>query len=241
MKVKIPILTREEKDVLVLASVHPSRQYLSNAEIGRHLNISETRVKTLIHQACVKLKAHNRLEAVFFALLRREIKLNDVYTIDEIAEIFRAMCPDMFEKIIKLVSEEIECDYPLEEDEQILNADSDDNRQDRILTNSERDVIILTARGLTNKEIAEKLFLSECSVRTFLYRAYAKLGAHKRAEAILLAMKQGEVRLGDIYTIHEMLQPIAPLGARSLKNIAQLINKKLEQEPVPQEPVPISS
>jgi len=239
MKVKIPILTQEEKDVLILASVHPSRQYLSNAEIGRHLNISDTRVKTLIHQACVKLKAHNRLEAIFFALLRREIKLNDVYTIDEIAEIFRAMCPDMFKKIIKIVSEEIEYDHRLEEGEQILNSDSDDNRQDRILTNSERDIIILTARGLTNKEIADKLFLSECSVRTFLYRSYAKLGAHRRAEAIQLAFKLGEVRLGDIYTIQEMLQPIAPLGANSLKKIAKLIDNRLEKEPVPQEPIPI--
>ena len=231
MKAKIPILTQEEKDVIILASVHPSRQYLSNAEIGQHLNMSGTRVKTLIHQACVKLKAHNRLEAVFLALLRREIKLNDVYTIEEIAEIFRAMCPDMFKKIIKLVSEENEYDYLLEE-EQKVNTDGEGRRQDSILTNSERDVIILTARGLTNKQIAERLFLSECSVRTFLYRAYAKLGAHKRAEAILLAMKQGEVRLGDIYTIHEMLQPIAPLGAKSLKNIAQLINNELKQEPV---------
>ena len=231
MKAKIPILTQEEKDVIILASVHPSRQYLSNAEIGQHLNMSGTRVKTLIHQACVKLKAHNRLEAVFLALLRREIKLNDAYTIEEIAEIFRAMCPDMFKKIIKLVSEENEYDYLLEE-EQKVNTDGEGRRQDSILTNSERDVIILTARGLTNKQIAERLFLSECSVRTFLYRAYAKLGAHKRAEAILLAMKQGEVRLGDIYTIHEMLQPIAPLGAKSLKNIAQLINNELKQEPV---------
>ena len=57
MERKDAILTKEERDVLILASVHPDSRHLDIHEIGQRLGISETRVKTIIHQACEKLGA----------------------------------------------------------------------------------------------------------------------------------------------------------------------------------------
>jgi len=87
MKTRNTIITREERDILILVSRHPGGKHLSNSEIGQHLGISVTRVKTLMHQACLKLKAHNRNEAVFIAMRQGEISLNELFSLDELAEI----------------------------------------------------------------------------------------------------------------------------------------------------------
>lgn len=57
----------------------------------------------------------------------------------------------------------------------------------------EREVIGLAALGLTNREIAARLGISGETVKTLLERAYAKLGAHRRAEAVLEARRRGIV------------------------------------------------
>jgi DNA-binding CsgD family transcriptional regulator len=44
------------------------------------------------------------------------------------------------------------------------------------LTSQQREIIILASRGLTNSEIADRLFLSPRTVASHLYRSYPKLG-----------------------------------------------------------------
>jgi DNA-binding CsgD family transcriptional regulator len=228
MKTKSTVLTKEERDVLILAVVHG--QHLNNAEIAQRLGISVSRVKTLIHQACVKLEAHNRIEAIFFAMRRGEISLNEVYSLDELAEILSSLSPDMLRKIAHLVRQELEHGHLPGNDEQIIRTD---RRQDTTLTKRERDVIILAGRGLTNVEIADRLYISISAVRTFLNRACTKLGARKRADAVVLALKQREITVGEITSLNEMVQGLAPLGAESVEKMAQLLNRKLGQEPIP--------
>ena len=48
------------------------------------------------------------------------------------------------------------------------------------LTDREREVVALAASGLTNRDIAERLFVSVRTVTTHLYRSYAKLGVNDR-------------------------------------------------------------
>jgi DNA-binding CsgD family transcriptional regulator len=230
MKTKSTVLTKEERDVLILGTIHPRGKHLSNSEIGQRLGISVSRVKTLIHQACVKLEAHNRIEAIFFAMKRGEISLNEVYSLDEIAEILSSLSPDMLRRIAHLVRQELEHGHLPGKDEQIILAE---RRQDTTLTRRERDVLILAGRGFTNKEIADRLYISISAVRTFLNRACTKLGARKRADAVVLALKQGEISVGEITSLNEVVQGLAPVGAESLEKMAQLLNQKLGQEPVP--------
>ena len=49
----------------------------------------------------------------------------------------------------------------------------------------------MAATGANNKEIAKEMGLSENSVKMFLKRAFFKLGASNRAEAVQLAVKRG--------------------------------------------------
>ncbi|MER6784859.1 response regulator transcription factor [Streptomyces sp. NPDC000658] len=62
---------------------------------------------------------------------------------------------------------------------------------ERELTGREREVVRLLADGLSNRAIAEALFLSEATVKTHLVRVYRKLGADNRAAAVSEAVRRG--------------------------------------------------
>ena len=59
------------------------------------------------------------------------------------------------------------------------------------LTPRERDILLLLARGLTNLDIANDLFISEKTVRNNVTKIFEKLGVHSRAQAIVFAKDKG--------------------------------------------------
>jgi DNA-binding NarL/FixJ family response regulator len=64
------------------------------------------------------------------------------------------------------------------------------------LTDREREVIAVVAQGLSNDEIAAKLYLSPATVKTHINRAMAKLAVRDRAQLVVLAYEAGLVRPG---------------------------------------------
>jgi len=59
------------------------------------------------------------------------------------------------------------------------------------LTDRERDVLTLLAKGMTNKDIAQTLFLSVRTVEAHLRNIYGKLDVASRTEAVLWAVQHG--------------------------------------------------
>jgi DNA-binding NarL/FixJ family response regulator len=64
------------------------------------------------------------------------------------------------------------------------------------LTEREREIVTHVAAGLSNDEIAERLFLSPATAKTHVSRAMIKLGARDRAQLVVLAYESGLVRPG---------------------------------------------
>jgi DNA-binding NarL/FixJ family response regulator len=64
------------------------------------------------------------------------------------------------------------------------------------LTEREREIVALVGEGLSNQEIAERVFVSPATAKTHVSRAMAKLRARDRAQLVVIAYESGLVRPG---------------------------------------------
>jgi len=101
--------------------------------------------------------------------------------------------------------------------------------RDTVLTQREREVLVLVGRGLTNQEIAERLFTSTSTVKICLHQACVKLKARNRAQAVIMALKRGLLDTQEVYSLDELADLLASLGPEALDMVAQRLKRKLEQ------------
>lgn len=99
------VLTKREREVLVLVG-----RGLTNNEIAHELRISTSAVKSFLHQACEKLGARNRAQAFNLAMRRSAILTEDVFSLEELADLFASLGPEAIQKIAELVKQRVKQD-----------------------------------------------------------------------------------------------------------------------------------
>jgi two-component system, NarL family, response regulator DevR len=75
-----------------------------------------------------------------------------------------------------------------------LRRGPEDNREVAHLTDQERRILDLLAEGLTNRQIGERLYLAEKTVKNYVSNLLTKLGMHRRTEAAVYAARLSERR-----------------------------------------------
>jgi NarL family two-component system response regulator LiaR len=68
---------------------------------------------------------------------------------------------------------------------------NEESRRELTITRRELEILELIASGMSNREIAEKLFVSENTVKTHSSRLFDKLGAKRRTQAVQLGKELG--------------------------------------------------
>lgn len=138
----------------------------------------------------IALTIHNQ-EEYLFELIRCGVSsyvLKDITpgelieTIQKVAEgqgyIPPSLTPKVFEELSRLSKQEEQVDGTFN------------------LTAREQEVLQEMAQGLTNKEIGEKLFITEKTVKNHLTNIFQKLGVSDRTQALLFAIKHNIVMTG---------------------------------------------
>ena len=75
---------------------------------------------------------------------------------------------------------------------------NDEGRSAGQLTARETEILKLAARGMSNKEVADTLFLSLRTVKAHLTNIFNKLGCGSRIDAIIKGLREGHITLDDI-------------------------------------------
>jgi DNA-binding NarL/FixJ family response regulator len=79
--------------------------------------------------------------------------------------------------------------------DEVRKLDQPSNDEDRIITRREEEVLQLIADGCSTPEVAERLFISQKTVKNHLASIYQKLDARDRTQAVLQAVRMGIVHL----------------------------------------------
>ena len=104
----------EQKDVRLTLTERQVLGYVArgfiNEEIADVLNISTSTVKACLHSTFIKLRARNRAQAVILALTQNHLDLNEIFSPDELADLWISLDHEIIDKVAELVKQKREKD-----------------------------------------------------------------------------------------------------------------------------------
>jgi DNA-binding CsgD family transcriptional regulator len=192
----LAVVIQAEPVMVGLAFTRPARSYLErDREI---LNLLRPHLASAYRNIREKLEAQQRAAALERGLDGREVvalaPTGRLATTSPLLERWFGAVPPLLEPGVyerddaRLTVRRVEGDPPVLLLDEVRFAPDPERIRELGLTAREGDVLSLAARGLTDAQIADELFLSARTVSKHLQHAYEKLGVHSRAEATRLAL-----------------------------------------------------
>jgi DNA-binding NarL/FixJ family response regulator len=97
-----------------------------------------------------------------------------------------------------------------------LPMDSNDPPGPPILSKREEEIARLVAEGCSNRQISQRLDLSEHTIKNYLFRVYEKLGVSTRVGLALFALKSGNVALSKPKAVDSVAESVPELRKQEL-------------------------
>jgi two-component system nitrate/nitrite response regulator NarL len=72
---------------------------------------------------------------------------------------------------------------------QVLRKQAKDSRSNRRLTRREHQIVELVSQGMSNREIAERLYINQTTVKAYLNDIFKKLGVHGRVQLLVQSLR----------------------------------------------------
>jgi NarL family two-component system response regulator LiaR len=177
----VELATQLNPDVILLDLIMPE---MDGVEATRKIleGVPQSRVLILTSFA-EDDKVFPAIRAGAHGYLLKDIQPNDlVQAVRESYQGKAQLHPDVTRRLMKAVSN----NAPTQE----VKLTSVNNDM-QVLTEREREVLDLIARGLSNREIAEQMVISEKTVKTHVSNLLSKLGLEDRTRAAIWALKHG--------------------------------------------------
>jgi DNA-binding NarL/FixJ family response regulator len=103
-----------------------------------------------------------------------------------------------------------------------------DSRGEAILSKREQDVVRCVAEGLSNREIASRLKLTEHTVKNYLFRIFDKLGVSSRVEVVLYVFRLRKNGVGSAASHREQAASAGPFLSRPAKAAGKIAPAAVE-------------
>jgi NarL family two-component system response regulator LiaR len=177
----VELATQLNPDVILLDLIMPQ---MDGVEATRKISEGVPQSRVLILTSFAEDdKVFPAIRAGAHGYLLKDIQPNDlVQAVRESCQGKAQLHPDVIRRLMKAVSN----NAPAQEVKQTLV-----NNDMQVLTEREREVLDLIARGLSNREIAEQMVISEKTVKTHVSNLLSKLGLGDRTRAAIWALKHG--------------------------------------------------
>ncbi|HWV23808.1 MAG TPA: response regulator transcription factor [Thermomicrobiales bacterium] len=152
--------------------------------IGELHNVSPRAEAIVLTASQKKLDIARAVEAGAAGVLHKSTPLYDIVRAVKRVAAGESLIPRR--ELIEMIQESRHQREAAQETEDVISR----------LTNRERDVLMALGEGLSDREIAEHLFISKETVHTHMVNMMGKLGVESRMQALIFAVKAGLVTLG---------------------------------------------
>lgn len=139
-------------------------------------------------------KTHNPCRAVLLTATVRDSEVMDAVKLGAKGIVLKESSPDVLVDCIRRVhrgEQWIERDALTRAFQNVLEKEAAEREAGELLTPREIEIVRMVSMGLRNKAIAERLSISEGTVKVHLHNVYEKLGVDGRLELVLCAQQKG--------------------------------------------------